>query len=177
MNIVCRLCRSWILQRRIQAHVPRMQQVTFAWTHDAVLTRILPAAAALEVGKDLSRFRADAAELRIGLYRALLRVYLGYKQDYRDVLPFAPNERMMAARAPLVRKVRNALRRLDERQRLIVSLVDLGGCSYLETAQILDLPREALLDALCNARVQLKAQLFGVAGTAQTDAQRSGGRQ
>lgn len=176
MNIVCRLCRSWILRRRIQAHVPRMQQVVFAWTHDAVLTQTIPAAAALEVGKDLARFRADVTELRIALYRAVLRAYLRYKQDHRDVLPFAPNERMTAARAPLVRKVRNAMRRLDERQRLIVSLVDLGGCSYPETARVLDLSKNALLDALCNARVQLKAQLLGAADAARTDAQRRGGR-
>lgn len=167
MNIVCRLCRSWILQRRIQAQLPRLERVVFAWTHDAVLARSFPAQAARDIGKQLSLFRADAAELRIALYRTLLHAYSRYIEAHREVLIFAPSEQMTAARAPIVRKVRDALRRLDERQRIIVGLVDLGGCSYVETAQILGLSRAALLDALCNARVQLKSQLLNTPAAAQ----------
>lgn len=160
MNIVCRICRGWILQRRIQSRLPELERVVFAWGHDAVLARELAAAAARDCTARLDLFRADS-ELRIALYRAALTEYRRYQQDFREVLNFAPSEQMSAARKPLARKVRQALRQLDERQRMIVSLIDLGGCSYAEVGQILVLSRAELLAELCNARAQLKTQLLG----------------
>jgi DNA-directed RNA polymerase specialized sigma24 family protein len=152
-----------------------MQRVAFAWTHDAVLAHTLPLAAARDTGKDLSLFRADATTLRVALYRALLRGYSQREDDYQGVLAFAPSEQMTTARAPIVRKVRDALRGLDERQRLIIGLVDLGGCSYLETTRILGLSRTALLESLCNARAQLKSQLLGLRIATQADTRRRWG--
>lgn len=160
MNIVCRVCRRWILQRRIQARLPELERVIFAWGHDAVLARDLAAAAARACAADLSLFRADAA-LRIALYRAAVAEYRRYQQDYRAVLSFAPGEPLSAARKPIVRKVHQALRQLDERQRMIVSLIDLGGCTYAEVEAVLVLARAELLADLCNARAQLKLLLLG----------------
>lgn len=160
MNIVCRLCRGWILQRRIQARLPELERVVFAWGHDMILARTLATAAARACAADLELFRAGP-ELRIALYRAALAGYLQYQRDYREVLHFAPGEQMSAARNPLARKVRRALHDLDERQRMIVSLIDLGGCSYPEVEAILVLSRAELLEELCNARAQLKLRLLG----------------
>lgn len=166
MNIVCRLCRGWILQRRIQARLPELERVTFAWGHDAVLARELAAAAAQACARRLELFRADA-ELRIALYREALAGYRQYQRDYREVLNFAPGEQRSVAGKPLARKVRQAMRCLDERQRMIVSLIDLGGCGYTEVERILVLSRAELLAELCNARALLKSQLLGHAAAAQ----------
>lgn len=160
MNIVCRVCRGWILRRRIQARLPDLTRVIFAWGHDAVLARELAATAARACATDLNLFRAESA-LRIALYRAALTAYRRYQRDFREVLSFAPGEPMSSARKPMVRQVRQALRLLDERQRMIVSLIDLGGCGYAEVECILVLSRAELLAELCNARAQLKLQLLG----------------
>jgi hypothetical protein len=165
MNIVCRICRGWILQRRIQSRLPDLERVVFAWGHDAVLARKLATAAARVCASDLNLFRADA-ELRIALYRAVLAGYRRYQREHREVLNLAPGEHVSAARRPLARKVRRAMRQLDERQRMIVGLIDLGGCGYAEVERILVLSRAELLAELCNARAQLKQLLLGHAAGA-----------
>jgi len=162
MNIVCRICRSWILRQRIESQRPRLERAAFAWGHDAVLARRLAVSAGHTAARDISLFR-DGSRLRVTLFRALLDGYRDYQRDYHEVLSFAPGERMSAARRPMVRRVRQALRQLDELQRLIVVLVDLGGCSYTEAGQVLDMPRSELVAQLCHARAHLKMQLFDAA--------------
>lgn len=159
MNIVCRLCRSWILQRRIEALVPRLEGVVFAWSHDAVLARTLVTEAAQAAVKRLDLFRRSD-ELRVVICETLLQNYRQYQTDYREVLHFAPDEQMTAAREPIVRQVRQVMQQLEERQRLLVGLIDLGGCSYAEASRILNISHSELMNVLCNTRAQLKAQLL-----------------
>lgn len=167
MNIVCRICRTWILRQRIQAQQAQLERVVFAWSHDAILARRLVQAATETVVRDLDLFR-EGERLRIALYRTLLASFRQYQRDYREVLSFAPEEKMSAARKPMVRKVRQAFAQLDEIPRLIVSLADLGGCSYKEIECVLDISRAELLEHLCNARVQLKSMLFSPMARPQT---------
>lgn len=159
MNIVCRLCRSWILQRRIEALVPRLEGVVFAWSHDAVLARTLVKGAAQAADKRHDLFRRPD-ELRIVLCQTLLQNYRQYQTDYREVLHFAPDEQMAAAREPIVRRVRQVMQHLEEQQRLLIGLIDLGGCSYAEASRVLNISHAELLNVLCNTRAQLKAQLL-----------------
>lgn len=159
MNSVCRLCRSWILQRRIQTQRLQLERVAFAWSHDTILARDLAALAARSTARDLTLSRADA-DLRVALYRALLTAYRQYQHDHREVLSFAPGEQMSTAHTPMVGAVRRAIRRLDERQRIIVSLIDLGGCSYTDVGRILLVSPTELIADLCAARAQLKTQLL-----------------
>ncbi len=159
MNIVCRVCRSWILRQRIQAVEPQLMRVAFAWSHDAVLARELAEAAGRRVARNLSLFKQSDG-LRIALYQALLEGYRQYQSDYSEVLSFAPAERMSIARKPMVSKVRLALAQLEPEQRLIVALIDLGGLSYREIEQVLAIPHSTLMNQICNARAWLKSQLF-----------------
>lgn len=159
MNIVCRICRSWILRQRIEAHRPRLERVAFAWSHDAVLAHHLADIAGRAAARDITLFR-DGSRLRVTLFRALLDGFRAYQRDYREVLSFAPGEKMSVARRPMVRRVRQALRQLDDMQRLVVALIDLGGCSYAEASRVLDISRRELVAQLCHARVHLKMQLF-----------------
>lgn len=169
MNIVCRVCRTWILQQRIQSEQRKLERVAFAWSHDPVLARRLVRDASARVARDLSLFK-DGERLRIALFRALLTGLRGYQSDYQDVLSFAPAEKMSAARKPMVRQVRRALDQLDPLQRIIVAMIDLGGCSYREIEQVVELSRAELLAQICHARVQLKTLLFNPAARAQVNA-------
>lgn len=159
MNILCRLCRSWILQRRIEALAPRLEGVVFVWSHDGVLARTLVTEAARAAVKRLDLFRRPD-ELRVVICQTLLQRYRQYQTDYREVLHFAPDEQMAAAREPIVRRVRQVMQHLEEQQRLLIGLIDLGGCSYAEAARVLNISHAELLNVLCNTRAQLKAQLL-----------------
>jgi RNA polymerase sigma-70 factor (ECF subfamily) len=56
----------------------------------------------------------------------------------------------------VVLKVREAITRLSEGQRQVVTLVDIQGLSYLEVAQILNVPIGTVMSRLCRARNALK---------------------
>lgn len=159
MNILCRVCRSWILQRRIEALVPRLEGVVFVWSHDGVLARTLVTQASRATAKRLDLFRRPD-ELRIVLCQTLLQYYRQYQTDHSEVLHFAPDEQMAAAREPIVRRVRQVMQQLEEPQRLLIGLIDLGGCSYTEAARALNISHAELLNVLCNTRAQLKSQLL-----------------
>ena len=45
-------------------------------------------------------------------------------------------------------------------QRQVISLVDLEGCSYIEVAQILDMPIGTVMSRLSRARKALKERLL-----------------
>jgi RNA polymerase sigma-70 factor (ECF subfamily) len=56
--------------------------------------------------------------------------------------------------------VRKAISRLPMGQRQALTLVDLEGCSYIEVAQILDIPIGTVMSRLSRARATLKAKLL-----------------
>jgi RNA polymerase sigma-70 factor (ECF subfamily) len=56
----------------------------------------------------------------------------------------------------VVLKVREAITKLSEGQRQVVTLVDIQGLSYLEVAQILNVPIGTVMSRLCRARHALK---------------------
>jgi len=60
----------------------------------------------------------------------------------------------------VVLKVREAIARLAEGQRQVVTLVDIQGLSYLEVAQILNVPIGTVMSRLCRARNALKELLI-----------------
>ena len=52
--------------------------------------------------------------------------------------------------------VRAAIAKLAEGQRQVVTLVDIQGLSYMEVAQILNVPIGTVMSRLCRARYALK---------------------
>ncbi len=63
------------------------------------------------------------------------------------------------AESELVRCVRQAVAKLPQGQRQVVTLVDLVELSYGETAQALDIPIGTVMSRLCRARHALRALL------------------
>ena len=61
-----------------------------------------------------------------------------------------------SSRAEIVSMVRAAIARLPQGQRQVVTLVDLEGFSYVEVAQILDVPIGTIMSRLCRARNAMK---------------------
>lgn len=63
-------------------------------------------------------------------------------------------------RLETVQKVRNAIARLSQGKRQVVTLVDLEGFSYVEVANILSIPVGTVMSRLCRARNELKSELL-----------------
>jgi RNA polymerase sigma-70 factor (ECF subfamily) len=63
-------------------------------------------------------------------------------------------------RNQVIHRVRSAIALLPMGQRQVISLVDLEGCSYIEVAQILDMPIGTVMSRLSRARKALKERLL-----------------
>lgn len=63
-------------------------------------------------------------------------------------------------RLETIQKVRNAIARLSQGKRQVVTLVDLEGFSYVEVANILGTPVGTVMSRLCRARNALKSELL-----------------
>lgn len=64
-----------------------------------------------------------------------------------------------AQRRDLVTRVRDAVDRLNDDQRKVLTLVDLMEFSYADVAQALDIPVGTVMSRLCRARARLKQML------------------
>ena len=59
--------------------------------------------------------------------------------------------------------VRHAFARLHKAQRDVLALVDVGGFSYEETAELLDVPKGTVMSRISRARAALRRELLGQA--------------
>ena len=63
-------------------------------------------------------------------------------------------------RQQIIDRVRNAIACLPMGQRQVITLVDLEGCTYIEVAQILDVPIGTVMSRLSRSRKALKERLL-----------------
>lgn len=59
--------------------------------------------------------------------------------------------------------VRQAFARLNKAQRDVLALVDIGGFSYEETAELLEVPKGTVMSRISRARAALRRELLGQA--------------
>tara|TARA_Y100001935_G_C17311030_1_gene516223 strand:+ start:582 stop:923 length:342 start_codon:yes stop_codon:yes gene_type:complete len=78
-----------------------------------------------------------------------------------DIEPIEDEEtpERAADRSQLVKRTREAIIALKEDQRQIITLVDLSGFSYADSARILDVPVGTIMSRLSRARGKLREQL------------------
>ena len=116
--------------------------------------------------KNSSQLR-DQQTIRAWLYRILSNCWRDHFRRSREtvdvddiVLIETQTPDLQHDRQQIVNRVRNAIARLPMGQRQVISLVDLEGCSYIEVAQILDIPIGTVMSRLSRARKALKDQLL-----------------
>lgn len=136
-------------------------------THDA-LTKALARQRQL---KDADKLRPWLFGILANLWRDHLRRLTARPTDDIDAVdatwlmdPHTPE--MAASQMQLVTRVRGAIAALPLGQREVLALVDLEGCSYAETAAILDVPTGTVMSRLSRARAGLRLSLAELAPNA-----------
>jgi RNA polymerase sigma-70 factor, ECF subfamily len=159
MNFLCRWCKTWLLRQRGARMTPQLYRVAYAWCHEQdTAAHIVRSALATAV--------ADAALLRAPhLLKQQVLFYMVRDHRHRQSAqerPAAPaSDRWFPPSAGgIAGRVRQAMLELSEEQCKIVTLVDLGGCSYREVAAILDLPVRSVVRSLCEIRTRMKERLL-----------------
>ncbi len=157
--------RSAEFRDRLAAARPRLFRTAYAWTHDRDLAEDL-------VHEALAKALRSAAQLREpnALEAWLFRIMANCWHDFlrrnptmesldRVDLACETTPETMHTRLEVVSRVRDAVAELPRGFREVVTLVDIEGFSYSDTANILDVPVGTVMSRLSRARHRLLAKL------------------
>jgi RNA polymerase sigma-70 factor (ECF subfamily) len=166
MDILDFFLRTREAQRALDQARSRLYRVAYSWCHSAALADDL-------VQETLTKAIRKSGQLRdpkardAWLFSILANCYRDHFRRQRETVDIEEVEISLeetpeseTSRAEIVGKVRNAIAQLPEGQRQVVTLVDLEGFSYVEVAQILDVPIGTVMSRLCRARNAMKTILL-----------------
>lgn len=154
---------------RVEQHRLRLYRIAYAWTHQAALADDL-------VQETLTKALQKSSQLRdpnageAWLYSILANCYRDHFRRQRateeindNTLTHESTPEKESSEQQVVLKVRAAIAKLAEGQRQVVTLVDIQGLSYMEVAQVLNVPIGTVMSRLCRARNSLKDLLWDLA--------------
>ncbi|WP_372523001.1 RNA polymerase sigma factor [Sulfuricaulis sp.] len=162
MDVFNFLGRTREAKARLEQHRRRLYRIAYAWTHNAALADDL-------VQETLAKALQKSGQLRdpnageAWLYSILVNCYRDHFRRRRvteeideNTITHESTPEKESSEQQVVLRVREAIARLSEGQRQVVTLVDIQGLSYLEVAQILNVPIGTVMSRLCRARHTLK---------------------
>ncbi|MHB8535582.1 MAG: sigma-70 family RNA polymerase sigma factor [Sulfuricaulis sp.] len=169
MDVFNFLSRTREAKARIEQHRLRLYRIAYAWTHNAALADDLAQETLTKALRKSSQLR-DPNAGEAWLYSILSNCYHDHFRRQRateeiddNTLIHESTPEKESSEQQVVHKVRAAIARLSEGQRQVVTLVDIQGLSYLEVAQILNVPIGTVMSRLCRARHALKDLLEDLA--------------
>ncbi len=160
--------------REIEAQRQRLYRLAYAWCHDPALADDLVQEALTKALRKERQLR-DRARLETWLFRILANCWHDHLRARRPtddvdelVLGHEDTPELRLGHSELVASVRAAVAMLPVGQREAITLVDLEGFSYAETAQILEVPVGTVMSRISRGRARLKALLQAHRPGAQT---------
>jgi RNA polymerase sigma-70 factor (ECF subfamily) len=166
MNPFKRFCGSQDLNKRLEAARPRLFRMAYAWSRNPALADDLTQETLAKAIKKVGQLR-DTGALDTWLFSILAntwRDHLRKNKEIEDIdnitLLHDVTPESTHGEQQLVEKVRASIMKLPEGQRQVVTLVDLEGFTYMEVANILDIPIGTVMSRLCRAHNALKDRLL-----------------
>jgi RNA polymerase sigma-70 factor, ECF subfamily len=154
--------RSREAQRALEQARARLYRVAYSWCHSAALADDLVQETLTKALRKSSQLR-DPKARDAWLFTILANCYRDHFRKQRDMddideieISHETTPESESSRAEIVSMVRAAIAKLPQGQRQVVTLVDLEGFSYVEVAQILDVPIGTIMSRLCRARNAMK---------------------
>ncbi|MDA8127810.1 MAG: RNA polymerase sigma factor [Betaproteobacteria bacterium] len=154
----------------IEALRPVLYRIAYAWSHDAALADDL-VQEALSKGWTRRAQLRDEAALKAWLVSIMNHCWLDHlrsRRDFDDVEECqdelestGDTPEVCCDREQVIACVREAVARLPQGQRQVLTLVDLEEFSYAEVAEILEIPVGTVMSRLSRARASLRNLLGG----------------
>ena len=164
-SLLSKISRNRRLRNEICAQRDRLYRLAWSWCHDQYLADDLVQETQARAIDKLDSLRE---ETRLGVWLTRIMANL-YRDQFRktreetgiEIEPVEEEEtpERSTDRSQLVQRTRDAISALNEDQRQIITLVDLSGFSYADTARILDVPVGTVMSRLSRARAKLREQL------------------
>lgn len=147
---------------------PDLYRIAWSWCHDNALAEDLVQETCLQALEKSAQLKA-MDKLRPWLLRIMVNRHNDHfrrKRETVDVNDCEPALRSVdpcpveaAERHATVVMVHRAIAMLGDDQRKVLTLVDIGGFSYAEVAETLEIPIGTVMSRLSRARKQLRSQL------------------
>lgn len=164
--MISKLSKNRKFRRELTDYRENLYRIAYSWCHNPALSDDLVQETMAKALKNSAQLR-DQKTLRAWLYRILSNCWRDHFRRSRDtvdiddvVLIEKDTPDLCHDRQLIINRVRCAIERLPMGQRQTISLVDLEGCSYIEVAEILDVPIGTVMSRLSRARKALKARLL-----------------
>ena len=173
MNPISLLSKSRDFKQQLELLRPRLYRLAYSWTQDHALSDDLTQDALAKALKNAHQLR-DRKKLDSWTFGILHNCYRDHFRKQKN-LENIDDFDFVDAHQPdsdfeqysITEAVRNAVSKLPENHRQVITLVDLEGFSYADVAQILDVPTGTVMSRLCRARQTLATKLLNY--TEQTD--------
>ena len=153
------------LNKQICAERDRLYRIAWSWCHDGftaddlVQETLARALSKIDSLRDESRLQVWLTQIMANLFRDQFRRITPDTGLESDQLPASDDPEQATNRNQLVKQTREAVARLGEDQRQVLTLVDLAGFSYADTAAILDVPVGTIMSRLSRARRRMREML------------------
>jgi len=155
--------------KRLEQNQGRLHRLALSWCHNRALAEDLAQEALSKAIAKGGQLR-DLESMESWLFGILANCLNDHYRRYRDTLDIDDVEESHFAaettpeddcqQSETILRVRRAIARLPVGQRQVVTLVDLEELSYIEVANILDIPVGTVMSRLCRARLVLKEMLL-----------------
>lgn len=161
--------RSRESKAKLEQHRQRLYRIAYAWTHSAALADDLVQETLAKALRKSSQLRDPSAgdawlySILANCYRDHFRRQRATEEVDENTIIHDSTPEKESSEQEIVLKVRAAVAKLPEGQRQVVTLVDIQGLSYMEVAQILNVPIGTIMSRLCRARYALKDLLTELA--------------
>jgi RNA polymerase sigma-70 factor, ECF subfamily len=165
MGVLSFFRRTQEARKELQLHRLRLYRIAYAWTHNPALADDLVQETLTKALQKSDQLR-DAKASEAWLYTILANCFRDHFRRQReteevneDKLVQESTPEDVSSEYEIVTKVRQAIGKLSEGQRQVVTLVDIEGFSYVEVSNILEIPIGTVMSRLCRARNALKQHL------------------
>jgi len=165
MGVLDLFCRNRLLRNSLHDSRQRLYRMALAWTHDPALADDLAQEAISRGLKNAQQLR-DPERLNAWLFRILSNCWHEHLRRRRPGMSLDDVE-LVEWQTPehnqqqqdIVTRVQAEIGRLPVGQRQVISLVDIEGLSYAETAEALEVPMGTVMSRLNRARTSLREAL------------------
>ena len=166
MKILEHICATRTFKKKLEASRTRLYRMALAWCGDPMLADDLVQDTLIKAMQKSHQLR-DGNKLEHWLSAILNNTWREHLRRQKPEVAI-DDEMFVCENCPevemtsqeIVNRVRHAVGKLPIGQRQVLTLVDLEGFAYAETAEILDIPVGTVMSRLCRARRALTGFLI-----------------
>lgn len=177
-KLIKRLLKKREIHGELEARRPKLYRVARSWCHDSHLADDLTQQTLVKALQSVDKLR-NRDLLDPWIYRILSNCWKDYLRSKRDTVDIDDaglirneNPEDMHYESQIVLRIRQAIATLPEKQRQVVTLVDLAELTYNEVSEALEIPIGTVMSRLCRARQALRSSLVDLDHSHETTERR-----